>query len=139
MFKRTRCTGVGLGFCHLCCVCLKIRETELYVDVYACAHTYIYIYVHLYIFSLLGLPFGNGEIPGKLCNPFNLRIIIQWCMNLSFRSLSLMRCFQLVAWEDGKSSVCTKARVCVSSITCWGGSSCNLLPPRLVSEAAFPP
>lgn len=28
------------------------------------------------------------------------------------RSLSLMRCFQLFAWEDGKSSVCSKACLC---------------------------
>lgn len=128
--------GVGV-LSSLLCMLKDKRDRVICRCICLCAH--IYIYVHLYIFSLLGLPFGNGEIPGKLCNPFNLRIIIQWCMNLSFRSLSLMRCFQLVAWEDGKSSVCTKARVCVSSITCWGGSSCNLLPPRLVSEAAFPP
>lgn len=50
---------------------------------------HIYIYIDIYVFSLPGLPFENGEIPEKLYSPFKLRMIIQWCADLSVLEVCL--------------------------------------------------
>lgn len=131
----TRCKGVGVLSSLLC----MLKERQIYV--YACAH--IYIHRPIYIFPS-GTSIWKWWNSWEIMQPFqvenNYTVV---CGSEIVRSLSLMRCFQLVAWEDGKSLVRSKARVCASSITCWGGSSCSLslLPHtyQLVAEAAFPP
>lgn len=59
-------------------------------------HTFMYI--DLFVFSLLGLPFGNGEIPEKLCSPFKLRIIIQRCADLRLLKSVFNKTFPVGGW-----------------------------------------
>lgn len=131
------------GFCCLC-VCLNIkRDRAICICRCICLCTYIYIHRHICIFP-------SGTSVWKWWNSWEIIQLFQVendysvvCRSECVRSLSLMSYFQLVAWEDGKSSVGTKACVYASSITCWGGSFCSLSLPlptyQLVAEAVFPP
>lgn len=72
----TRCNGDGF-LSSLLCILKDKREG----GIWSCVPVHTYVCIDLYLLSPLGLAFIHCHIPGKLCSPFKLRIIIQQCVD----------------------------------------------------------